>query len=62
MVQAEGGDVNSLPTKDRNSDDCPLHSSWSTHGEDVVFETLWGAVAVPFGPNDEVWGDEPRPF
>jgi hypothetical protein len=24
--------------------DCPLHSPASTHGEEVVFETVWGAV------------------
>lgn len=43
------GDCTCRDPEDKNDDDCPLHSSSSTHGEQQFILTVWGNV--PIGPN-----------
>lgn len=38
------GDCTCRDPDDKNDDDCPLHSAGSTHGDPIVFHTLWGTL------------------
>ena len=40
------GDCTCRDKQDLNDEDCPLHSTRSTHGEEQVIETVWGAVPL----------------
>ena len=39
-IPGSGGEI------DMNSEDCPLHASSSTHGEEQFIETVWGPVPL----------------
>jgi len=45
------GDCICRDEDDKNDDDCPLHSMFSTHGEPQGIETVWGFVG--FGSYDD---------
>lgn len=46
------GDCTCADPQDKNDDNCPLHSWLSTHGDPVVFQTIWGTLILEDNPCD----------